>query len=190
MMRKNPRAERDLLGDYWSRWTAIVAIFARRRPARRRVDSRVYAALRHDLIAACRSLAEADEERRPYYTALEDTVRPWLSPRVLERTDREILFTLLLRCRELERELSGKRWRPEWPLRFGHAPWMIAAGALVVGLGWAFQKGGLPVLDAVRDVADTAWLTIKQTGNLPEFSAIAVLIVAAAMYVISRTARS
>src|SRR5215469_10572806 len=95
MTGQNPRAERELLRDRWSRWTAIVALHARRRPARRGVDPRTYATLRDDLIAACRSLAEADDERRAYYSALEDLVRPWINPRVLAGTDREILSTLL-----------------------------------------------------------------------------------------------
>src|SRR5262249_16392728 len=79
------------------------------RPARRRVDPRAYTTLRNELIAACRSLAETDGERRSYYAALEDMVRPWLSLRVLARTDREILITLLSHCRELERKVTGRR---------------------------------------------------------------------------------
>jgi hypothetical protein len=189
MTGQNSRAQRDLLRDHWSRWTAIVALFARRRPARRRVDPVAYATLRDDLIAACRSLAETDAERRSYYTALEDTVRPWLSPHVLDRTDREILFTLLSRCHEVERELTGRRWVLEWPSHLGPAP-MIAAGAVVVGLAWALQEFGLPVLAALRDAADTAWLTFKFASPLQKLSAIAVLIVAASIYTVSRSVRS
>jgi hypothetical protein len=192
MRGQNPRAERDFLRDRWSRWTAIVALHARRRPGRRGVDPRAYATLRNDLIAACRSLAEADGERRSYYTALEDLVRPWIDLRVLARTDREILCTLLSRCREVEQDLGGRRWRREWPFPFAPAP-MIAAGAALVALAWALLAFGSPVLAVLRGTFDAAWLTVKYSGYLggfPMLSLVAVLLVVAAMFAISRTARS
>jgi hypothetical protein len=189
MTGQNPRSQRDLLQDHWSRWTAIVARYAQRRLTRRGVDPRAYATLRNDLIAACRSLAETDGERRSYYDGLEDTVRPWLSPRVLARTDREILFALLSRCRQVERELSGRSWRLERPFPVGLAP-MLAAGAAVVALAWALAAYGRPVLAAGRDLFDTAWLTIKYSGNFLRLSVAGVLLIVAAIYAISRTAQS
>jgi hypothetical protein len=185
----NSRASRDRLRFHWSRWTAIVALFARRRPARRRVDSVAYAALRNELIAVCRSLAEEDGERRAYYTALEETVRPWLSPRALARTDRELLFMLLDHCREVERELGGRRWVPNRLFHFNLVPW-IATGAVVFGLAWFLLEFGLPVLEALRDLIATAWLTIQYSSNFLKLSVLAVVLVVASSYAISRTARS
>jgi hypothetical protein len=140
-------------------------------------------------MAACRSLAEADEERRPYYTALEETVRPWLSPRVLARTDREILSTLLDRCRAVERELGGRRWTPEWP-RDRWPGWMFIAGAVGLVLAWSLPEFSHPAVEAARDVADAAWLTIKYAGGYYKLSALAVLIVAGAVYTIARSVRA
>jgi hypothetical protein len=189
MMGQNARSQRDVLQTHWSRWTAIVALFARRRPARRWVDPRAYATLQNELIAACRSLAEADGERRPYYTALEDTVRPWLSLRVLARTDREILFTLLSHCRAVERQLTGRTRVLAWPFPFAPAPALVAGIAVLV-LAWAVTEFGILVPAIVRDAFDTAWLAIKYSGNLPKLSVAGVLMIIAAMLAISRTARS
>ncbi len=185
MTGRDSRAPRQALQEDWSHWTAIIALFARRRPARRRVNPRAYASLRKDLIATCRSLAETDGERSAYYAALEEIVRPWLSPRVFARTDREILFTLLHRCREVEQELTGRKPRPEWMRGFELGP-ILAAGVLVVGLVGVLGKFGPPVLVALRDVAETAWLALKFADDLRLYSVLAVIIIVAAMYVVSR----
>jgi len=184
------KTDRDVLRDCWGRWTAILALFAQGRPARRRVDPRAYAALRQELIAACRSLAEADGPERPFYAGLEETVKPWLKLSVLERTDREILAGLLLHCREVERKLNGRRWRPAWPRDWRPAMAIVAAGAVIGGLVWLLSPGGLSILNTLRDAADTIWLTIEYADNTQKWSAIAVIIVLASMFIVSRTARA
>jgi hypothetical protein len=184
-----PKATRELRRDRWGQWATIVGLFARRGLARRRVDPGAYAALRDDLIATCRSLAEADGQRRSYYLSLEETVRPWLNPRVLARTDREILCTLLDRCREVERELGRRRWTLEWPRDRGPG-WMIIAGAVGMVLAWSLPEFSRPAVEAARDVADTAWLTIKYAGSYYKLAALAVLIIAGAVYTIARSVRA
>jgi hypothetical protein len=184
-----PKATPELLRDRWGQWATIVGLFARRRPARRRVDPMAYAALRDDLIATCRSLAEADGRRRSYYLLLEEMVRPWLSPRVLARTDREILCTLLDRCREVERELGGRRWGLGWPIGLGPVPMLIAGGIIVPCLVWALLEFGSPAIVAARDVIDTAWLTLKYASGYHKLSVVSVSIVVGAIYTIHRSAR-
>ncbi len=190
MRGKRRRTDCDVLRDCWGRWTAILSLFARRRPARRRLDPRAYAALRKEVIAACRSLAEAGGPERPFYAGLEETVKPWLNLRVLERTDREILTGLLLHCREVERQLNGRKWRPALPLHWKPAMAMVAGGAVIGGLVSLFPTAGLSVLNTLRDAADTVWLTIKYADNWQKESAIAVIIVVAAMYIVSRSAKA
>jgi hypothetical protein len=188
MMGDDTKISRKLLRKCWGRWTAIVSLFAKRRPARQRIDPRAYAALRKDLIAACKSLAGADGERRSYYRALEETVRPWLSLRVFARTDREILSRLLDHCRDVERELWGRRWRLHWPRDFRPMS-MITVGTAAMGLAWILLELGGPVAVAARDTVDTAWLTIKYSNGYYKLAVLAVLIVVGAMYTISRSVR-
>jgi hypothetical protein len=192
-----------------------VALFALKRPARRRVNPRVYASLRANLIAACQSLAAADDGNGGYYARLERMVRPWINLRALDRTDGEILFMLLEQCREVERELkgrrwrlewpsrvgavlpparagTGRRWRPEWRLRFGPALGVAVAAAVGLGLVWALQsqRVDLPGLDALRDAARTVWLTIKYSDQSLQWSVGGVLLIIAAIIVVSRSARA
>src|SRR4051794_14705257 len=101
--------QRKSLQKSWSRWTAIVDLFARRRPARSRVDSAAYLAIHRDLINDLRALTEsADAEEQAYLRDLEMLASPWLNLKSLARTDREILENLLMRCRTVEHELGGR----------------------------------------------------------------------------------
>jgi hypothetical protein len=101
------QTEDDELKSQWRAWTAVVELFALRR-TRRRVDPGDYELLYNQLIRACRSRADAsDEARRPLYESLENLARPWLTLGSLVRLDREILFDLLIRCRQAELRLHG-----------------------------------------------------------------------------------
>ena len=153
--------------------------------------SRRYAALRKELIAACRSLAEADGPERPFYSGLEETVKPWLNLRVLDRTDREILSGLLLHCREVEGTLSEtKWWKPVWPRHWRLGVAIVACAAGFGGLVWlVLLMADLSMLNTVRDAADVIWLTIKFADYWTKLSAIAVLIVVAAIYTVFRSVR-
>jgi hypothetical protein len=185
-----PKTDPDLLRDCWGRWTAIVALFAQGRPAGRRLDPCAYADLRRELIAVCRSLAQADGPERRFYAGLEETVKPWQYLRVFEHTDREILAGLLLRCREVERQLNRTKSRPVWQRRWRPAMAIVAGGAVIGGLIWfLLSMADLPVLYSVRDSADTIWLMIKSADNWQKGLAIAVVVVAAAMFIVSRSAK-
>jgi hypothetical protein len=185
------RNDREVLRDCWGRWTAIVELFARRRPSRHRLDGRSYADLRTDLIAACRSAAEADEPRRPVYADLEGLVRPWLDLRTFARADQEILNTLLLHCREMHRELGGRGWSLKLPLRSAPTLALAVGGAAAAGLVWVLeQTSGLSMIDALRDVVDTVWLSILFADSFWKWSVLVVMLVVAAIYIVSRTARS
>src|SRR5258708_6988459 len=103
---------KEALRNRWVRWTAIVVLFALRLPAGKRVDTKSYGILYEGLIAICRSLVEATGGTHSDDPgSLERIVRPWMTPRTLAQADREILESLLARCREVERELGGsKMW--------------------------------------------------------------------------------
>jgi hypothetical protein len=189
---EHPREHQDLLKDSWSRWTQIVELFALRRSGRRRVDPQAYSDLRSRLMATCRALAESatDAERRAYYTALEETVRPWLNPNVIGRTDHEILSALLSRCHEVEQELTGRR-RTVWRGPSRSLPVLFTfAGAVVFGLVWVLLEFGRPALEAAYDAVDTAWFNITRLSSFYLLSAIAIIIIAVAIYMASRTTRA
>lgn len=185
------KTDRDVLRDCWGRWTAILSLFARGRSARRRLDPGAYDALRNELIAACRSLAEADGPERPFYAGLEETVKPWLDLRVLGRTDREILSGLLLHCREVECKLNGRKLWPALPRHWRPAMAIVAVGAMICSLVWLLlPMADLSVLNNLRDAADAVWLTIEYSDSWLKGSAIAVIIVLSAMYIVSRSAKA
>ena len=91
----------------WRAWTAVIEQPAFRR-TQRRIQPDGYRSLHGELIRACRSRVEtADEVKRPFYERLVALAQPWLTSRLLEQSDREILFDLLICCREAELELNG-----------------------------------------------------------------------------------
>jgi hypothetical protein len=61
------------------------------------------------LVETCRVRAATNQgPNREFYQRLEDLVLPWLTPMVMERSDRDILFSLLCRSREVERALKDR----------------------------------------------------------------------------------
>jgi hypothetical protein len=126
MKRQRQSPEKRALQRSFHRWAAIVELFAQGRPGRKRVNGRTYVELHRDLIAECRlAAASASEIEAPIYRSIEVLAQPWLEPAVLDRTDREILFDLLSRCRRIERELGVR-------VRSGADSWRALAVPLLV----------------------------------------------------------
>jgi hypothetical protein len=192
MAAERRREDNDVLREHWNRLTAVVALFAERRPARLRLDPRAYAALHKDLIAVCRSLAraQADEERRSYYAHLEHMVQPWLSLGVLARTDGEILSEFLKHCRRIDDELRGRRWKLGLPRRWVSALAIAACGTAVLGVAWGFQVIGLPVIETLRDAANTTWFAIMYAEHFHRYSVLAVILISVSIYIVSRSTRA
>src|SRR5262245_12695379 len=147
------------LRELWRRWTGVVELFGRRRRGRRRVDPRGYALLHRDLLEACQALSgSAEGDRAALYENLAALARPWLTPQVLARTDREILIDLMLQCGQ-----AGERLGIRPP---GRAAWrLVAALGLVAAVALALAAvppdwSGDVVLRSARGWSDTAWLTV------------------------------
>jgi hypothetical protein len=182
---------RDALRDRWSRWTAIVALFARQRPARRRVDPGTYEALRGDLMQVCRARAAAEEGKRGYYLGLEDMVRPWIDLRVLDRTDREILAALLRRCHEVERHLAGGQHILHWPSHLGRGSVIaIAVAGVVLCVAGILRILGYSLIEIVHDAALTLWLNVKYADAFYQMATVAAVVVIVAIFTVSRSARA
>jgi serine/threonine protein kinase len=92
----------------WRSWTAVVERFALRRRSDRPVKPEAYEKLYGELIRACHARVEScDEVQRPLYERLVTLARPCLTQNVLGHLDREVLFDLLIRCRQADLELQG-----------------------------------------------------------------------------------
>ncbi len=106
MLSRVKAGETAQLRQYWKRWTKTVGGYALRR--RGRAAPEAFVDLRRRLLVTCRDLtSSALGEEKEFYEHLEGLVRPWAAPEVLARTDRELLYDLMLRCQEAERRLCG-----------------------------------------------------------------------------------
>ena len=56
------------------------------------------------IVASCLGV-ERMWQRREFYLRLTELVVPWMTPAILESTDREILFSVLSYCHQFEQEL-------------------------------------------------------------------------------------
>jgi hypothetical protein len=198
MREQKRRTDRSVLRDCWSRWTEILSLFVRRHPARHRVDPRTYAAMRDELIASCRLcavrarlLAGADCPEAAFYAGLVEKVQPWLDLHVLERTDREILASLLRHCRDMEHQLRGKEWRPDPPHRWWPTVAIIGGGAVIFAMVCLVATvADLLMVGVVRDTADALWLTINLVDSSTKWVVIAVITVLTAICIVSRSVRT
>jgi hypothetical protein len=92
---------------HWRAWTAVVERIVLRR-THRRIIPEAYEKLYGELIRACYARVEScDEVRRPLYERLLALARPCLTQDVLLQFDRQVLFDLLIRCRQADLELHG-----------------------------------------------------------------------------------
>jgi hypothetical protein len=108
------------LRQHWRRWMVVVAQHAARCQGAPVVDAQQYQILHQELLRACAAAGNtAPGTGRQLPERLEELARPWLTARVLEQTDREIILDLLARCRLAEKELypaSRGYAIPRWTL--------------------------------------------------------------------------
>ncbi len=178
----------DSIKTLWCRWTQVVEMFARRRPARRRVDPHAYRDLHRRLVLECRSLAGSPEEpRRDFYQGLEEIAAPWLSLRTLNHSDGEILGSLLARCRAVEQQLGHRRTSPAL-IRVAQAAVLVAAAA---GAFLVLQTSGLdlqPLVSRVKDSTGTAWGLVERSTEAQRIAVVGVVMIFASIRLLSRPA--
>jgi hypothetical protein len=191
MKRLERSIQNKALRKTWRSWTETVELFARRRRARKRVDPQTYVKLHRELLEKCRALAAAaNDVEAVFYRYLEDLAGPWLDPAVLSRADRDILFDLVLRCRQVDEQLGGRSWL-RWLLSWRpFAP--AAAVTFVIIVLW---MGKISVLlrtsiDAVRGWAEDISYSITHSTDEQRWFVVACVVVAVSIYTASRTARS
>jgi hypothetical protein len=122
------------LDQLWRRWLAVVELSAQGSGAHPPMDAEEYGVLQRQLIETCRALTQVPGDRKPeIYQQLEDLVAPWLTVGVLKQADEEILIDLLLHCRQIDRQLGGRKQR--FTLRGGARyllPFLVIAGGAFV----------------------------------------------------------
>ena len=96
-------------------------------------------------MAGCRArAAKAHGQRQEFYLRLADLVLPWMTPRVLESADREILYSVLSYCRQFEQELLDPTELPPEPedgASSGSAWWLVLfslVASFVLVLIWIY----------------------------------------------------
>jgi hypothetical protein len=153
------------------------------------MDPEAYQALHRELVAACRALGgPAEGTKREFYQRLEELARPWLTARVLEQADREILLDLLARCRQAEQELQPPP-RPRAVLRWALAAVaLFLAVAVVIRLVWTPDRIWSPAQEWVRGRWAALMLPAQVTGDAWWFipGALAILV---GMVVVWRSGR-
>ena len=191
MRRREHSPEKIALRRRFSRWAAIVELFARGRPARKRVDPQAYVTLHRELIASCRVLAaSANEVEAVSYRYLEDLAQPWLDLAVLDRADRDILFDLLFRCKHVQVQLGGRSWIRV--LRARGTPVFLGASFLAIMLLCMsrFSVVLSTMLDRARNWSDDLSIRVNHSTDLERLSVGGLVLIMVTIYAVSRTARS
>ena len=194
MRRREHSPEKIALRRCFSRWAAIVELFARGRPACKRVDPQAYVTLHRELIASCRVLAaSANEVEAASYRYLEDLAQPWLDLAVLDRAyraDRDILFDLLIRCKHVQAQLGGRSWIRV--LRAWGTPVFLGASFLAIMflcMG-RFSVVLSTMLDRARNWSDDLYIRVNHSTDLERLFVVGLVLIMVTIYAVSRTARS
>jgi hypothetical protein len=191
MRRREHSPEKIALRRRFSRWAAIVELFARGRPARKRVDPQAYVTLHRELIASCRVLAaSANEVEAVSYRYLEDLAQPWLDLAVLDRTDRDILFDLLFRCKHVQSQLGGRSWIRV--LRGWGTPVFLGASFLAIMLlcMGRFSVVLSTMLDRARNWSDDLSIRVNHSTDLERLFVVGLVLIMVTIYAVSRIPRS
>ncbi len=191
MRRREHSPEKIALRRRFSRWAAIVELFARGHPARKRVDPQAYVTLHRELIASCRVLAaSANEVEAVSYRYLEDLAQPWLDLAVLDHEDRDILFDLLIRCKHVQAQLGGRSWIRV--LRAWGTPVFLGASFLAIMLlcMGRFSVVLSTMLDRARNWSDDLSIRVNHSTDLERLFVGGLVLIMVTIYAVSRTARS
>jgi hypothetical protein len=180
-----------VLRRLFKRWAAIVELFARRRPARKRVEAKAYVRIHRELIASCRvQAASANEVEAAFFRYMEDLAQPWLDLAVLGRADRDILFDLLIRCRHINVQLGGRSWTPlQWNWEIPAVLGTLFFAIMLLCMS-KFSVGLSTILDYARGWSDDLWFSVARSSELQRLTVIGCVLVVVAMIAVSRTARS
>jgi hypothetical protein len=151
----------------------VVELFASGARRRLRVRPEAYARLYRSLLDSCRAIAkDAEPSQQAFYYSLGELVQPWLSARILAKTERTLLAHLLESSLRAERRLTGRKRRP-WLRRWRRRGVALAAGAspMIFLAIWYIRPVGVLhawladvrvwLADVVAGVTSLQWLLVS-----------------------------
>lgn len=179
--------ERSELRRCLERWRTVVERQARGL----RSDSAKYAVLYREVIRRCRALAAASgREHEALYEDLEKLLHPWLTSEALAGAEKDILIEVSQRCRQVERSLGGRSW-----LRVGRRWLRPALRTLFVGtvaglLGWAGHQWGTLLQSTFKSARFEVTMALGRLGVGERWIIGGAIVIALAIFVLSRTAKN
>jgi hypothetical protein len=144
----NLKYELITLRHSWQQWTRLVEVYAVKGRFRRPVGLSEYRRVHSQLLLCCRTVIEISEVgQKPFYESLEELAKPWMSPRILARTEPHFLADLADLCHQAERQLTGRARSSYQGLLF----LLGVFGAIGVGFfALSCYPDGIILLDSLR----------------------------------------
>jgi hypothetical protein len=187
----NFQSELATLRLCWQQWTRVVERYAFANRSRRPVDHAEYIRLHTRLLQSCRSLIEVSEDgQASFYESLVELAKPWMSSRILARTECLFLADLSVLCHRAEKQLTGRvRW-PKLRLRF-LVRFLCAIGAMGIGLFALSQSSdGMLKLSSVRSYSMTLYRTALANMHGQSLALVGIVVVIASIFFVMRVRRS
>src|SRR5262249_38728474 len=113
----------------------------------------------------------------------------FLTLRVLEQTDREVLFDLLNRSREYERVLRGPGQARAARRRVALMTLCVLIGPVCFSLIWSTWGYWMMLWSSLQGWSDVAWVGIKRSSNLQWSVTFGLLVILGSLFVLARPAR-
>ncbi len=188
-----PSAANELatLRQCWPQWTRLVELYASNSRLRLHVDHGEYRRIHRRLLQCCRTLAKTeDPAQASFYESLEDLAKPWMSPRILNRTEPRFLADQLRFCHRIEKQLTGRIRSPRRGLRMLLTVVGVFATAVAVLFAASRSRYGSLMIDGVRSGSATLYHAALATtiGQRLVLGGLSVAI--ATIYIASRARRS
>jgi len=178
------------LRRHWRQWLKAVALYSGRGWGIGSADPAAYGELYAQLLADCERLADAGGPAdRQFYEALTALVRPWVSPAVFSRTERDLLDDLWQRCRTADRRLRGVRPAPAWTRAAAPVFWLLAALTLLGAFAFGLDYGTALFGGRVRAAAESVWFVCARLTEMERFVLLLVVLVILGIGLFARVRR-
>jgi hypothetical protein len=184
----NLQNELATLRRSWQRWTRLVEGFTAKSRLRRSIDIGEYRRVHTRLLLSCRAVIELSEDgQRSFYESLEELAKPWMSPRILARTESQFLADLADLCHQAEKQLTGRVGGSGRRLLLGTLGVIGALGAGYFGV--SRSAGGIQTLDSLRTYPIMLYRAAIATTYGQRLALGGIILTIALMFIASRVRR-